>query len=508
MDFRLRNAIVICLSCVLACIVGINVADENYMLGTLVLAAAIWLVLGWLGKARIEAYLIAVLIVGYLVGNRGFAQIAPIAGLPLFVGEISLGFALCLLIFRGSYSRNIPIQRDGLNYLLLYWLALALGRVGSDFRAFGFMALRDFAMVYYLLFFFCVQALAPHRPSSTVLEKALTVSGGILPLTVLGTQFFSDVFLRKLVFNSVPLILQKGDLLAMGLFSSFLWLLPMRSDSQGDAPWRWLGAIANLSLGFLQLSRASMLGLLVAMGWLALARRWQHLAVTVAVCLTGAAGVTAYSLMQGRGITDTKVYAVYEAALSVADFSGTHSYRSEMSSNKGDNNRFRLVWWRNVVEETVAANPWLGLGFGADLARGFLREYYSGEDLEFTARSPHNIFITTFGRMGLIGAAVLMAIYITIARDTWRLCRQIRQADGTPSETTLRLHAVAWLMMIGACFGVVLEGPMGAIPFWSILAMARDKTDRLDSGAPNEKRKLPTSQPDSIATLHAETKGV
>ena len=53
---------------------------------------------------------------------------------------------------------------------------------------------------------------------------------------------------------------------------------------------------------------------------------------------------------------------------------------------KGDNNRFRSVWWRTVVAETLAENPAFGLGFGHDLARNFLREFNPEMADDFTAR--------------------------------------------------------------------------------------------------------------------------
>jgi hypothetical protein len=469
----LRSFLIGLAASALAIWVGFNLAQEDYFLAALSLCLCLWALLAWLRGPRVEAWLLAFLLAGYLIGSRGFAQITPLPELPLFVGELGLGFAGFMWFVRGALERRLPWSPTALHGLLLFWLLLGAGRIFWDARAFGLMALRDFALLYYLLFYFFARELCLHAPSRRLLSQTLTVTFFLLPLSALGTQFFSDIFLHRLVLNRVPLVLQKGDLLAMGLFAGFIWLLPERGIPLRVAGGRWLGALASLCSGLTMLSRASMLGLFIALGWLALARRWRHLAVTAAVGVAGLAGGMVYSTLQGRTITDTKVYAIYEAVLSVADFSGTRSYLSERSGNKGDNNRFRLVWWRTVVEETIATNPWLGLGFGADLARSFLLEYYAGEDLEFTARSPHNVFITTFGRMGLAGLIVLLAIYATIARDTWRSCRHGRARPADETEGALRLRAIVWLMMIGACFGVVLEGPMGAIPFWIILGLAQ-----------------------------------
>ena len=161
---------------------------------------------------------------------------------------------------------------------------------------------------------------------------------------------------------------------------------------------------------------------------------------------------------------------MYEAVVSIADYSGTGNYQNERTSDKGDNNRFRLVWWKNVAEETLTTAPVLGQGFGADLTYGFLREYYATSNEDFTARSPHNIFITTLGRMGLAGFAILLGIYFVQARSTARVARAARHDPARAEAMTLQ--AAVWVVMISACLGVVLEGPMGAIPFWIMLGLA------------------------------------
>ena len=44
--------------------------------------------------------------------------------------------------------------------------------------------------------------------------------------------------------------------------------------------------------------------------------------------------------------------------------------------------------------------------------------------------------------------------------------------EGTARAEAMTLQAAVWVVMISACLGVVLEGPMGAIPFWIMLGLA------------------------------------
>jgi hypothetical protein len=471
MDPRLRTFLAVLFFSALAIWVGISLANDERMIAMLSAGICVWSVLSWTRGPLAEAWLLGFLAFGYIIGNRGFAQITPVSGLPLFLSELGLGLVLTLVLLRGALRRTLPIRPNGLNGLLLFWLALGLGRIVWDVRTYGFMALRDFAMVYYLLYFFVVQILAEHGPSRAVLRGALSVTFGLLPITALLASILPDFFLSNLLVNGVPLIFYKADLLATFLFTGFIVLLPAGTLRSQDW-WRWLAALTSLVFGLTLLSRSSMLGLMVAISWLAWAGRWRPARILVTVCATGLLAVLIYSLLQKKDFNQTKAYAIYEAVVSIADYSGTRDYQNDMSSDKGDNNRFRLVWWRNVAEETLTTNPALGLGFGADLAHGFLLEYYPTGDADFTARSPHNIFMTTLGRMGLVGVAVLLAIYCMQARITASVAREARTDPARDDAMTLQ--AAVWVVMISACLGVVLEGPMGAIPFWIMLGLAHN----------------------------------
>ncbi len=478
MDSRFRTVLITLGAVALSVWVGISVAQEERFIATLTALVSVWAVLSWTRGPLTEAWLLGFLVFGYVIGNRGFAQMSPIGSLPVFFSELGLGIVVVLVALRGAMQRKLPLQHDWLNGLLLLWLVLAAGRIPWDVRVYGFTALRDFAMVYYVLYFFAAQALAHHLPSRRLLHRTLLITFGLLPITGLPATISQDFFLSNLLVEGVPLIFYKGDLLATFLFTGYIILLPSGTSDWRTDWWRWLAAIVSLITGLILLSRAPLVGLIVAIGWLALAGRWRPAKVLVAVCVTGLLAVTIISLLQKKDFTQTKAYAIYEAVASIADYSGTRSYHSEMTSEKGDNNRFRIIWWKNVAEETLTTSPVLGLGFGADLTRGFLQEYYPTSGDDFSARSPHNIFMTTLGRMGLVGVAVLLAIYWIQGRTTLRVAREAQRDPARQGAMTLQ--ASVWVVMISACFGVVLEGPMGAIPFWIMLGLAHFEATRAE----------------------------
>lgn len=472
-DPKLRSRLIGLGAYLLAIWIGMSVAQQDYSWAIVSMVASVWLLLAWLRHSWSEAGILAFLFFCYIIGNRGFAQVTPISGLPLFFGELGLGFSLLMVIFRASKRSELPVPRNWLNGVLLLLLAFGCGRIVFDVRSYGFVALRDFATLYYALFFFVTQAVCRQPQSRQEISHAFLVTFAFLPVTSLATFLFPNFFQRDFVYKGIPLVLYKGDLQATSLFTGFIFLLPSGPWKGSTQRWRWLAALGSLVFGLTMTSRSGMMGLAVAICWLAWSGRWRPLQVLAVTCMLGLFSLTIYSTMQQKSFTQTKAYAVYEAVVSITDFSGTRNYQNEMTSDKGDNNQFRLVWWKNVAEETLRSSPLLGLGFGADIARGFLQEYFPTGEVDFTARSPHNIFVTLLGRMGFTGLTLFLTLYFTVARHTAHAARMARRDPGW--DNTMTLYAACWVIMVSACFGVVLEGPMGAIPFWIMLGLAHYK---------------------------------
>src|SRR5205085_310941 len=155
---------------------------------------------------------------------------------------------------------------------------------------------------------------------------------------------------------------------------------------------------------------------------------------------------------------------------SMADVSGGHTYRGQIGDYSADNNRFRTIWWRSVFDETMRKGPFFGLGFGYDLAAGFIKNYYSNLLLNFDTRSPHSVWVTVFGRMGLIGLLSFTIVVFFVVREAMAAARRVARKEAQPK--TLAFWAGAIIILGSASFGVVLEGPMGGILFWSFLGIA------------------------------------
>jgi len=460
-----RDRILAAVAAVVAVWLAYSLAEGSLALPIAAAVIAMGAILVRLIGQKLDAIVLGLLLIGYLLGNRGFAQLMPVPGMPLLPGEMGLAIAAVCAVLRGARDKTVPWQKDSLNYALLAWIAVGTARFAFDLPRFGFVALRDYAMVYYAAFFFLTRQVCEDGRARRFLLHCLLFASASLPVVFALSEIFPEFFLQTLTFRGIPLIYYKGDLAPMflGVGGILLFLaIPPRH--------RWWArgiAIAMILWIFIGENRSSMLGVVVALGWIACSRfRW------FAMIQGGLMGL-AFIVLLGAAVlldhaaAERRVVALTERALSVIDFTGRFAYRDEGSINKTENIQFRWVWWRTIAAETLAENPAFGQGFGYDLARGFLQNYTQDLGEDFSARSPHNIFVTALGRMGLIGFALLAWLYGILIVRTWRVVR-----NPANDATQVALWVAIWPIAISACLGVVLEGPMGAVVFWSLLGLA------------------------------------
>lgn len=464
MSPRFRLVAFVVLGLFLGVFIGVGISNEDYGWATVTALACCWLLIEKTSDALPDAWLLAVVLVGYVVGNRGFAQLHPSARLPLLPAEAVLLVAVPSLAFRMAMKRVPGVRRDALNYLLVLWIVVGAARLPLDLREYGVMALRDFAMVYYAAFFFIAQAYGSHAPSDRILKGALTAAFLLLPPVVVSIQLAPDFLLEHFTVQGVPVIYQKSDLIATSLAGGFFWLWT-RAEKSGRRAWVLPAALSLLLIGVVPSPRAAMAAVLCTNAlWLAV-RRWRIVAAQAAWVAAGSVVALCIALALGSDLKTTAPYSAYEHAVSVFDPGGTRTYINTESGDLGGNNQFRLIWWRDVISETLSVNPVLGLGFGADLASRFLSEYEPLADETFAARSPHSMAVSVFGRQGIVGIVLWAAVSAYLGRMVWRLFRR-GEPDG------VGLASIVCATWVSACFGVVLEGPMGAVVFWTVAGLA------------------------------------
>jgi len=450
---------------VLAVVLGVLIANEAFFWPTLFVGALAGIIAIYIQPLPLPTVLLGGALIGYIVGNRGFAQFSLAGSFPLLPAEFVLLVGVTLLCAQSAWHRDLPIQRNLLNMTLFLWMVWGTMRFMIGIGAHGFASVRDYALVYYGVFFFIAQHAGRDTASARFLETCII--GACVALLVIHPLFsaFQNFFLQTIAVRGIPLIYFKGDLAGnfMAVGSVMCFVRYERSRKLG-----WV--LASLALAGLMLttnSRSSMVGLAVGAGWLALSGRWKFASLLGTSALLAAVAMLLVAYGRNEPWERTPLYSLYERVASIVDPFGQRAYATDDSLAKGDNNAFRLVWWRASINETLETNPWFGLGFGHDLAQRFVLQYYPEGNDDFSARSPHNVLITIFARMGIVGFTAFVALMAAMAVRTWRVLRNpgLFQRSGA-------WWCAAWVLLTCACFGVVLEGPMGAVVFWIVVGLA------------------------------------
>jgi hypothetical protein len=454
----------------------------------------------FLKALRLEALLLGILVFGYIVGNRGFAQLSLAPNSPLFLGEMGMVACVGILGARLALKREQIFPKTPLSWAIRAFLFIGGVRLFCDIflhlsPANTVTTIRDSAVVYYSLFFFIGYKVGQDRLGRGLMEKCVLISCiALLPVFLIQFVIAPDLFYR-MTFRGYPLISHKGDLTATYLaFASFYFFLyPSRGAIR--LLLRILAIVFFLGI-FVVTARAAIVGLIAAALLLLMARRPQFVLAQICVAVVGL--TIAGALHLGSTGDESDVYTkVTDKLESMTDFSGSRNYRGEVGDYSADNNQFRTVWWRTVSNETLRKGPIFGLGFGYDLAAGFLRNYYSNrQDVNWDVRSPHSVWVTIFGRLGIVGLisfATIVFFLIRGARDAAR-----RVARGETHVSTLAFWTGAIIILGSASFGVVLEGPMGGILFWTFLGLA-ESSPRRPPESPESKPRRPAMELRPIA---------
>ncbi len=443
------------------------IANEQYFWPLLCGGGFIILGLIYLQSLPLPTVLLGGALVGYIVGNRGFAQLSLAGQFPLLPAEFVLLVAGFALAVKSAAQRRLPLRRDALNVAILGWMACCSFRLYLDLRLYHFAALRDFATVYYATFFFLAQDAATTPAGRRFLRRCLLSACAALVVVYPLFVQWPGFFLETLTLRGVPLVFLKGDL--VGTFMAVGALLFFLQFEQKRSLLSLAGSLALTGLVVSTNNRASMLGLAVGALLLAFAGRWRFAAFQTGAAIAAAVVILFAAYLRNESWERTPLYGMYERVVSLGDPLGQHNYSGDETFNKGDNNLFRAVWWRTCIDETVATNPWLGLGWGYDLAESFVRIYYPEGGDDFSVRSPHNVVITMFARAGVVGLGPFLFLLIVIVARAWRAARKMPLA-------VAGLWASVCVILTSACLGVVLEGPMGAVVFWTLLGLAHGES--------------------------------
>ena len=447
-----------------------------------------------------EAVLLGLLTFGYIVGNRGFAALSLSAAAPAYVGEVTVMACFATFVFRMAFTKGRLVPPNSLGWTVALFLVIGAVRFAVDVyeahpRSFNDIRdiARDFAMVYYAAVFFIAYHIGLREGSRRFFVGILNVAFILLLPSFALQVFFPDIY-NPLSIRGVPLILHKGDLASAFLAAGSIYFFV--TSKRSGHPWLWI-FLSMLLFWFFAYgpARAALVGFIAANCFLLLARRGQIVKYQAIYAIIGLVVVLLISPIFKNKDEDSILLRLAEKTMTIFDISGTGRYRLNSSASYLQNTRFRQVWWENVYDETMEKSPIFGLGFGYDLSARFLRNYSLPLGDDFDARSPHNFLFSMFGRLGFVGLLAFLAIVIQIVLLAIRYASEVRKTKSFGSG--LALWTALIIILLSACFGVVLEGPMAAIPFWTFLGLLA--SEKIGPESHNDRRTEPSRVAGNVA---------
>jgi hypothetical protein len=419
---------------------------------------------------RFEGLILGILLFGYIVGQSGFGHFSLSPRKGIYLGEIGLVTCFAAIVARVAFTRERLFPNHPLSWAISALIAIGTFRFIYDIKhsVNEIDVIRDFATIYYAAFFFIVFNVCRHAGSRLLLQRTVTAA-------LICSSFVSPIFFvmpslyNHFLVHGQPFIAPRGDL--TGSFMGFGCILFfLKSQQSRRVVWSLLSFAAFVAL-LVPLSRATFLGFAAAVIVLMLSGQSKFLLRLAIFCAIGIMTLTPILLAVKKGGEETYVTRLRDKIMSIVDpFGSKRAFSSAVGDNAAGNDEFRAVWWTSVIDETNQKSPAVGLGFGYDLAKRFLINYSAVNPYEFDTRSPHSILLTIYGRMGVVGILSFFLVVFYIFRSAFRCAAAIRRRKTPPIDIALWCGVIA--ILITSCFGVMLEGPMAAIVFWSLLGMA------------------------------------
>ncbi|WP_214401533.1 O-antigen ligase family protein [Pseudonocardia lacus] len=434
-------------------------------------------------------WVIGPLLAGYLFLDRAFAYL-HVPGTPLYVGELVLVLGVVAVLASTGYLR-VPLRDESILALLALFVLWGLARSLPGLGEYGIDTIRDSAVWYYAVFAFLIVAALARAPE--LLDRLLDGLARLtpwlllwLPAAVLLVPFAASA--PEVPFSDVSVLSHKsGNAAAAALLVlAGMWLSPRRVRAR--TAWSLL-ALLVIALVATQ-NRGGLLGAAAgAMVWLAFHRDRLRIVAKAAALIT--IGVTLISLLE----VSVPVGGLQGRAFSTAQLVDNvrSIFGSEVEGNLLGTVGGREELWTRVIERQVAEDQLLtGAGFGPNLASevGILD---AGTD---ALRTPHNSHLNILARMGVLGFALWVAVWVGWY---WRMVHGVRRLQrlglGRRRQAAGLSLSFATAVLVSTFFDPQLEGAQVAALLWTMFGVGVAVTSRsprfdgaLRSGAPEVPR--------------------
>jgi hypothetical protein len=420
------------------------------------------------GRAlRAYGVLLGVLLAGYLFFDRAFAYL-HLPGTPLYVGELVLVIGV-LGVCCATGSLRIPLRNEPVLALLAAFVIWGAVRSVPGVVSYGVEAIRDAAIWYYCSFAFLTLATLTRHPD--LLERWLGGLARIVPLLVVWLPIcvvlspFADKA-PTVPFTTTSILSHKAGsvVIAVLLVLGSMWLLRDVRSERSRSGWS-LVALLTVTLVATQ-NRGGLLafaaGAIVALAFVPDRSRLTLRTVAVVTVGLTLALLLPFKIpvagLQGREFSAEQLVA------NVTSLTGR-----ETPGNLGGTVEGRQELWSRILDKQIWDGRLAeGSGFGQNLAA----EVHVYDDGKETLRSPHNSHLHVMARLGVVGLALWIALWVAWY---WRLvagCRRLaREGLHRRRQVAGVCLTVTTATLVSSTFDPQFEGPQVAVLIWTLFGV-------------------------------------
>lgn len=462
-----RLVLAVVLFLVAAVFLAVQVAEGNYWLvAVLGVAGFLVLLVAMIERtARFGARLLTWLVCGYLVAGKGFAYLSPFP--PIYIGEVALAGLMGIMIFRMAlHLGGISIPRGGLTTIILIFGIYGSVSLLFTIREYKIDALKDFATIYYAAFFFLGYAFFSTAADRRLFFRLFPIVAllGVTGYLLSFTAWSPRDALRVVTLFGRPVYWPHGDTVVPLAAALAAWFY-----GRGIVGGRFvvLGAIgSSLAIGLCTLFGKMAFGfsyLFLAL-WMLFAGQTRFVLILVVAGILGGIAVGGFVAVSDSG-TGPEFTEKLSSEISSLN---PDTWLTDQTGTSG----WRMAWWKHIAGRVIDENPAFGLGLGSDFTTSFY-QYWAGPGSIFVqqgvvTRYPHNIIFTILGRLGFVGLALLIVLYVAIALRAIEAARLVRCR---PSIELLICWSYVVAGLMNGLVQMTFESPYAAIPFWTFLGL-------------------------------------
>ena len=407
--------------------------------------------------------LLAVVLAGYAIINKGFAYIGVP---PLFIGEIMLFGGVVILLYYNTWWRLLAF----LPVLAILGLMLCgLTSTLPYIQEYKIDALKDGVIWAYAIFALCIaDCIIAHPELLNTIIKWYHKFAGIflvcIPVVFVVWWPGFGASIPNWPWAASPILWLKAGDAQMHCTAILAFMVAGLYGRFGT--WSIVLLILNVALlgtvnrgGLL----AFLLGSLVCLIYDCRSRiLWRFCAIAVLGLVLAIVFDVRYknSLVDSDTQRDISATQLIVNVLSLSSDTGSQ----ELANTK----EWRLNLWEAIINYTLYGKYfWTGKGCGINLLEDV--GYDSVSDGTHPVRSPHNCHMTVLARMGVPGLCLWLVVHLGWV---WLiLVSMVRSWHAGEQRWVAFFFWIFnyWMaIMINASFDVVLEGPQGGIWYWTV----------------------------------------